>query len=86
MKTTAALRVSTPQFRTALIRKLKNIAPDYRPQFIEQNRGLCFRMTDGSGRNCSKLVTINRNNGRVLERKSLEAMLQAAGFPGKFGR
>jgi hypothetical protein len=81
-----ALKVSTPQFRTALVRKLRNIAPGYQPEFIEQERGLCFRMTDRLGRTRSKRMTINRNNGRVLERKSLEAMLKAAGFPGKLGR
>jgi len=78
-----SIRVSTPQFRTALVRKLRNIAPGYQPEFVEQERGLCFRMIDRSGRIRSKLMTINRNSGRVLERTCLEAMLKAAGFPGK---
>jgi hypothetical protein len=78
------ITVSTPQFRTALIRKLKNIAPDYHTEFLERERGIGFRMTDRLGRIRSKPMTIYRNDGRALERKRLEALLQAAGFPGVF--
>jgi hypothetical protein len=76
-----ALRVSTPQFRTALIRKLKNIAPGYAPEFLEAERGVAFRMKDRHGRARSRRVSIYRNNGHVLERANLEARLKSAGFP-----
>jgi hypothetical protein len=78
---TTALRASTPQFRTALIRKLKNIAPDFEAEFLEAERGIAFIMKDRRGRVRSKRVSIYRNNGNALERRWIEGRLKMAGFP-----
>jgi hypothetical protein len=77
------LKVSTPQFRSALIRKLKNIAPDFHPEFLETSRGVSFHMLDGAGHSRSKPVTIYRNRPDVLHKETLLSALRAAGFPGK---
>jgi hypothetical protein len=77
----STLSVSTPQFRTALLRKLKNIAPTYTPEFVEAEQGIAFRMKDRQGRVRSLTVTIYRNSGDTLHRTRLEARLRSAGFP-----
>jgi hypothetical protein len=75
VKTTG--KPSSPQFRTALIRKLKNIAPDFHPEFVETVYGVSFRMIDKNGRARSDIVTISRNpTGSTLAR-----YLRSAGFP-----
>jgi len=75
------LRASTPQFRTALIRKLRNLYPGYEPDFMPADRGVAFRMKDKNGRLCSSTIGIVRNNGDTLQRRWLEARLKSAGFP-----
>ena len=77
------LKISTPQFRSALIRKLKNIAPGFRPEFLETSRGISFHMLDDAGRSRSKPVTIFRNRSDVLHKETLLSALRSAGFPGK---
>jgi hypothetical protein len=74
------LRVSTPQFRTALIRKLKNLHPGFQVEFVEVNRGVAFLLRDKRGRARSTVINIYRNSGDALERAKLEALLEAAGF------
>jgi hypothetical protein len=82
---TNPLRVSAPQFRTALIRKLRNIAPAYEPEFLDADRGIAFRMKDKRGRARSLRISIYRNSGHVLERANLERLLASAGFPAVLG-
>jgi hypothetical protein len=72
--------VTTPQFRTALIRKLKNIAPEHEIQFLEAERGIAFRLLDREGRVQSLPITMHRNNGHALERARLEILLLGARF------
>jgi hypothetical protein len=78
---TIAFPVSTPQFRTALIRKLANLAPGFAPRFEPAPRGIAFRMFDARGRARSEIVVIYRNDGTVLQRMKLLALLDRAGFP-----
>ena len=73
-----------PQFRTALIRKLKNVAPDYDIQFVETASGVAFRMIDSAGRYRSKIVKIGARTNHGLEKSYLESRLKSAGFPKKF--
>jgi hypothetical protein len=76
----SVLRVTTPQFRTTLIRKLKNIAPDHAVEFLEVERGISFRLVDRQGRARTLPITMHRNNGHALERAKLETLLIGAGF------
>jgi len=73
----------TPQFRSGLVRRLKNMAPGYTVEFVETNRGLAFRMKDQRGRYRSEVVRVYRNHdGHALDRSLLERLLERAGFPG----
>jgi hypothetical protein len=77
------LRPETPQFRTGLVRRLKNMAPSYSVEFVEAKSGLAFRTKDRTGRYRSRIVTVHRNrDGHALDRSQLEWLLKAAGFPG----
>jgi len=73
---------ATPQFRTALIRRLNSLAPDYAPEFAETKRGVAFRMVDSNGRPRSRVIEIARNDGHALDRSKLSSSLRKAGFPG----
>ena len=77
------LSSETPQFRTAVVRRLKNIAPDYEVEFVQTKRGVAFRLKDKAGRYRSMIVTVYRSRtGHALDRSKLDALLKAAGFPG----
>jgi hypothetical protein len=72
---------STPQFRTALIRKLKNIEPDYDVEIFDRKRGVAFRMIDKLGHPRSGIVSLFVNRGHALDRSNLKRRIRAAGFP-----
>lgn len=72
----------TPQFKTAVVRKLKNIAPGYEVEFIDSSRGVAFRLKDAKGRYRSRIVALRSNkDGHALDRSELVGLLEAAGFP-----
>lgn len=73
--------ISTPQFRTALIRALKNIAPEYDVETLTSQRGFGFRLIDKTRRYRSEVVRIYRNRGHALDHSNLERLLRAGGFP-----
>jgi cellulose biosynthesis protein BcsQ len=76
------LRTNTPQFRTALIRKLKNLAPGYDLEFLDTNSGVSFLLCNASGNACSEPITIARNTGDALQSASLKRALSRAKFNG----
>jgi len=76
---------TTPQFRTALIRKLKNIEPEYEVEFFKTDNGIAFRLLDKSGRYRSKIINIGSRVSDGLEKSYLERQLRFAGFPKIFG-
>lgn len=83
--------VATPQFRTALLRTLKNDFPSCEPhiQTAERER-LAFQLFDADGNARSQLVTINRHTANTLTRSALSRMIQSAGateagFPKELG-
>lgn len=83
--------VATPQFRTALLRKLKNDFPSCQPHIepVEGQR-LAFQLFDADGNARSQLVTINRHTAGTLTRSALSRMIQNAGatetgFPKELG-
>lgn len=73
----------SPQFRTGLVRRLKNMLPDYSVEFVDSRSGIAFRLKDRAGRYRSGIVTVHRNSdGHALDRSHLERLLKGAGFPG----
>jgi hypothetical protein len=65
-------RIATPQFRTELIRRLKNLFPDCEPEFLDEpGRGLRFRLKDRSGRYRSEVVHLHRYRRDLLTREAL---------------
>ena len=69
----------TPQLRTALVRKLKNIVPDCRVEFLmEAEERLCFRLVDQSGKGRSDMITINRPTTSILRGQKLEQLVRAS--------
>lgn len=72
---------ATPQFRTALLRRIKNVAPGYDVEFFEHETGLAFRLKDTAGRYRCALIQV-RERERALDRSHIKALLKQAGFPG----
>ncbi len=65
-------RIETPQFRTQLLRELKNLFPQYEPEFIKALRqGIGFRLKDKKGQYRSEIVHINRYHKDVLTKQFL---------------
>jgi hypothetical protein len=65
-------RIHTPQFRTDLIRRLKNLFPDCEPEFVAgSGQGLRFRLKDKRGRYRSELVHFQRYRTDLLTRGAL---------------
>ena len=91
MKAPIKPSAATPQFRTALLRTLKNDFPSCEPH-IEAPEGerLAFQLFDADGNARSQLVTINRHTTDTLTRSGLSRMIQNAGatetgFPKELG-
>ncbi|WP_143275722.1 hypothetical protein [Brevundimonas sp. SH203] len=91
MKLPITPSVATPQFRTALLRTLKNDFPSCEPH-IQAATGerLAFQLFDADGNARSRLVTINRHMADTLTRSALSRMIQNAGttetgFPKELG-
>lgn len=77
------MKPGTSQFRTALIRKLGNIEPDYSVEFFEAENRTIFRMVDQMGRSRSKKITINESRLDGLETDVLRRYLNMAKFHAK---
>lgn len=76
-----ARRPATPQFRTALLRRIKNVAPGYDVEFFEDSYGIAFRLKDAAGAYRCRLIRISERD-HSLDRSHLQALLKRAGFPG----
>jgi hypothetical protein len=74
---------TTPQFRMALVRRLKSMEPDFEVAFADSRGGISFRMMDEFGRWRSRRISIYVNDGHALDRARLREALRRAGFPGK---
>ena len=71
---------TTHQFRTALIRKLSNLIPNHKPEFLETDFGICFVLKDLDGNICSDRITIAVNTGDALQTANLLRALKRGGF------
>ena len=68
--------VSTPQFRTLLIRKLGNLYPDWKIQILKQNQtGIAFQMLDKSGAVATQVAGIYRHTDDTLTRSNLRRII-----------
>ena len=74
------LSPETPQFKTALIRKLNNLIPDYKAEFLNTDSGICFVIKDFDGNICSNPITISRNTGDALQAASLFRAFKRGNF------
>ena len=74
-------RVKTPQFRTQLLRKLRNLFPDCDPEFQETDRGVAFRLRDRAGRYRSNSVRLYRFHQGILASTHLKRAVRDAGSP-----
>jgi hypothetical protein len=70
------ISVATPQFRTLLVRKLKNLFPNYSVEFLHAERGLSFRLKDEQGRDCSEIAQVYRHVKGVLSKRSLLGLIR----------
>jgi hypothetical protein len=70
------IAVTTPQFRTSLVRKLKNLFPDYSVEFLPADRGLKFRLTDAQNEYRSEVAQIHRHTDGVLNKSSLLGLIR----------
>jgi hypothetical protein len=70
------ISVATPQFRTSLVRKLKNLFPKYSVDFLRAERGLSFRLKDEQGRYCSEIAQLYRHVEGVLSKRSLLKLIR----------
>jgi hypothetical protein len=72
----------SPQFRVSLMRKLGNLAPGCKVEFIEDVAwGVGFRLKDARGRYRSNVVKIHRSGPHVLDAEALVRAIRGAGIP-----
>ncbi len=73
---------ASPQFRTALLRKLGNLFPDCTCSIESAGRaGLEFQLFDHAGQPRSNRVAINRPTAGALTESSLVRAIRNAGNP-----
>ena len=63
--------VKTPQFRTLLIRKLKNLFPQWSAHIEDAPRGITFQLFDRDGHARSGRISLYRTHPKVLTKRSL---------------
>ncbi|MBK6706779.1 MAG: hypothetical protein IPG54_04535 [Sphingomonadales bacterium] len=69
--------VSTPQFRTLLIRKLGNLYPDWQIEILKHDQsGIAFQMLDESGAIATKVAGIYRHMDGTLTRSNLRRLIK----------
>lgn len=69
----------TTQFRTRLLRKLKNLYPDCIPEVGSFGKGaIAFRLKDARGRPVSQWIRVSRYRDGALTRTNLDTLVRAA--------
>ncbi|HMT40153.1 hypothetical protein [Sphingorhabdus sp.] len=69
--------VSTPQFRTLLIRKLGNLYPNWKIEILKHDQnGIAFQMLDESGAIATKVAGIYRHMDGTLTRSNLRRLIK----------
>ena len=73
---------SSPAFRLALIRRLRNLLPDCSVEIIEDDKpGIAFRVKDSRGRDRTEIIRINRNLPHTLDRSNLTNLIASGRVP-----
>ena len=73
--------VSTPQFRTLLIRRLGNLFPDLNARIEGAPRGIVFQLFEPDGTERTNRVNLYRHSRDTLTSASLKAKILSAGRP-----
>ena len=61
-------KLKTPQFKTALIRKIGNLYPNTEITFTERKKGIGFFLTENRSNLKSSVVEINRYHEGILKK------------------
>jgi len=76
------MNIDTPQFRTKLIRKFKNLFPTCEVEIENTEKGgIKYRLLDEKGNYRSNVVSIYRLRERALETKDIISSIKNAGKP-----
>lgn len=76
------MEVCSSQFKTALIRRLRNLISSCRAEFVNGvDKGIGFRLLDEQRRYRSNIVRIYRYSENTLNRKQLLRNIVSAGVP-----
>lgn len=73
---------TTPQFRTLLLRRLKNLFPTLNADIRPLPNGVSFQLFDADGKARSKRVSIYRHHREPLEATFLRRLVGEAGERG----
>jgi hypothetical protein len=77
--------VDTPQFRTLLLRKLKNAFPSCSARIAYTGRGVAFQLFDDKGDARSAVINVGRARADLLTKTSLKRLIRNEGEPkGRF--
>ena len=76
------MKIDTPQFRTKLLRKLKNLFPTCELEFqVTERGGIKYRLIDSQGNYRSNIVNIYRPRKSILETSDIIWGIKSAGIP-----
>ncbi|HYG30126.1 MAG TPA: hypothetical protein VD887_07925 [Allosphingosinicella sp.] len=70
--------VKTPQFRTLLLRRLKNMFPDRSVRIEDARHGITFQLFDGAGRPATKRISVYGAHAYELRKRTLAWRVGAA--------
>ncbi len=78
------IRVNTHQYKTLLVRKFKNVFPDYELE-IEDNEkgGISYRLKDNVGNYRSNTIHLYREANKNIETTEIIRHIKNAGKPEK---
>lgn len=71
-------RVKTPQFRTLLLRRLKNMFPDCTARIEDAPLGITYQLFDDQGRPQTKRINIHRSHPAALTKRTLARAVRAS--------
>ncbi|HEX8366520.1 MAG TPA: hypothetical protein VF603_14660 [Allosphingosinicella sp.] len=68
----------TPQFRTLLLRRLKNMFPNRSVRIADARHGITFQLFDGAGRPATKRISVYGAHAGGLRKRTLAWRVGAA--------
>lgn len=70
--------VKTPQFRTLLLRRLKNMFPGYSIRIEGARIGITFQLFDEEGRPQTGRISMGRAHSKALTKRTLTQKVRAS--------